>query len=312
MNGEALHPALAGRVGPLVVFGRPHSGTRVLAECLSRAGVFMGRHVARPYLDSYDWYSQFVFPLVLSRYFPDWDRHRADPRFEAFCRRRFRRTLRAYFRGVGSETHWGWKLSAGLFVAPVIKQWFPAARFIHILRDGRDVALSDGGYFEVTSRYSIWQHLNLAQHLRNLWNGRFLKFRYYSRALAFGDARLRAWRGIDLDDPGQAAANRYLIQMQYWMHCVRAARRFEADWPADVYEIRYEDLCRDPEREAGRLLHWAGLPATPALIEFIRQDVSDARVGKWKTASFSESERADFDRAVEWGRPLLDELGYPR
>ena len=71
--------------GPFVIVARPHSGTRLLAEAFLKNGIFMGSYISQGFLDSYDWYRKFVFPLVISEYFPNWDEYRSSSAFRKFC-----------------------------------------------------------------------------------------------------------------------------------------------------------------------------------------------------------------------------------
>jgi hypothetical protein len=39
--------------------------------------------------------------------------------------------------------HWGWKNPRSMYVLPLIARLFPRVRFIHLIRDGRDMATSE-------------------------------------------------------------------------------------------------------------------------------------------------------------------------
>ncbi|MCA1674207.1 MAG: hypothetical protein LC799_19125 [Actinobacteria bacterium] len=53
--------------GPIVVLGRPHSGTRMFAGLLRSSGVFLGADLTMPQLDSWSIHQRFVVPLVHAR-----------------------------------------------------------------------------------------------------------------------------------------------------------------------------------------------------------------------------------------------------
>lgn len=58
--------------GPLVVVGRPRSGTRLVAQLLANAGVFMGADQSTSYRNSLSWFLRFSVPLITSAWFPNW------------------------------------------------------------------------------------------------------------------------------------------------------------------------------------------------------------------------------------------------
>jgi hypothetical protein len=149
---QALQQKLAPLDGPLVIIGRPHSGTRPMAKAFMLNGIHMGQHIAENFLDSEEWYSYFALPIITSRFFPSWPAADTNPEFEQLLQQQLLLTLKHYLpSGTLTGTSWGWKLSESLFLMPVIKRVFPKARFVHMIRDDRDVALSDDGYFQLTS-----------------------------------------------------------------------------------------------------------------------------------------------------------------
>src|SRR5207253_8507044 len=177
-------PGMAQRPeGPLVVVGRPRSGTRLVARLLGLNGVFMGADCSDGYLDSIAWYQRFVVPLVTSRFFPDWPAAGSDGEFEALVEDRLRDTWARYRGGGDPAGPFGWKYGETLFVMPLIARLFPGARFVHVVRDGRDVCLSRHGYFQLTGPPGD------------------SSYRSFCRAVTFEDPGARRWRGLDLEDP---------------------------------------------------------------------------------------------------------------
>jgi len=60
--------------------------------------------------------------------------------------RAFRRAVRAHLAGrpAGSEpAGWGWKHPHSYLLLPYLRRHFPGLRFVHVVRDGRDMAFSD-------------------------------------------------------------------------------------------------------------------------------------------------------------------------
>jgi Sulfotransferase family len=71
-----------------------------------------------------------------------------------------------YRRHMASEgkKRWGDKTPGYIEIIPQLAQVFPGARFIHLLRDGRDVAKS----FQATSWNGYWLHDNTVEWTRSL------------------------------------------------------------------------------------------------------------------------------------------------
>ena len=120
--------------GPVVVGGSGGSGTRALAAVLRELGVFLGGEL-NPELDS----------IPIGLYDIEWGpRYLATGGAPARMKLDFAAALLRHMRPiprVGSA--WGWKHPQSYLQLPLIARRFPRLRFIHVVRDGRDMALSD-------------------------------------------------------------------------------------------------------------------------------------------------------------------------
>ena len=298
---EGLEP----ESGPIVIVGRPHSGSRLLTQVCLANGIFMGADLTPTFLDSLSWYQRFVVPLMLSRFFPAWDERCDESGLRHLCLERLRETLPRFFAGSVPHSPWGWKYCETLFVMPLVKLLLPGARFIHIVRDGRDVCLSDRGFFQLTG-----DHRDPDGWDPPAVGGVRPRFREFCVAATFGENGVRTWQGLDLEDRRVVVANRYLFQMHSWVTCVTRAAAYGARLPGDYLEVRYEDLCHAPLDQARRLFAWLGIPLRPRAIAVLRDQVTSDRIGKWHTYRMSVGEMRDFEKAVDHGRPVLDQMGY--
>jgi len=298
--------------GPIVIVARAHSGTRLLAEVLVQSGVYMGRRLDPASLDSRDWWGRCVLPLVASEYYPVLSDVPRPRELQKLCDRSIAGTLKAFLPSGGVPGVWGWKVSESLFLMPILKSYFPGARFLHLIRDGRDVALSGDGYFQLTSRHPIDAGPLVDPLLDAAWGRIRTKFRSFCLNVTFGNPRPLMWRGIRVSDRHALVRRRFTVQMQSWVHCVTMARIHGGHMGDDYCEVRYEDLCQRPEETVQRLYTWLNLPSTEAAQTYLKRHARTCRIGKWKGAELGAKEAADFESAVQLGTHLLVRLGYLR
>jgi hypothetical protein len=289
--------------GPIVVIGRPRSGSRVVCRMLQANGVFMGADLYSEFLDSTSWYQRFVVPIVTEADFPESPFETPSPAMMDDARRRLADVLPRYWGpradyAPRESAPWGWKYCETLFITPIVKRLFPRARFIHIVRDARAVCLSNRGYFQLTQGDPP-----LDWHPADNSRGH-PSFQDFCRLVAFGRTSVREWGGLDLNSPVALMENRFRLQAQSWITCVAWARAHGCALADDYYELRFEDLCEDPAGESRKLFAWLDLP--------LRQpaELSPARARTWLNARVSLQERRDLDRASELAAPLMEALNY--
>lgn len=262
---------------PVVVFNKSHSGSRLLARLMAASGVFMGADCNE---------SADALPVLkLVRYFvehyhPDasalWDGARPP---DGALLGLVEGVFADHLRGHDGVQPWGWKLCETVYALPLIAFLFPGARFVHLIRDGRDVAFSD----HVAPVEPFWQKVFVDAVGVGRWRG-----------LAYGTmARI----GYRLDAP------RY--NMQHWCNSVSLGRRYGAMLRERYLEVRYEALCRDFAAEAGRVLAFAGAPDAAVGIAALRGEVSLDGIGKFRRQPWWRRARVS-----SYGRPLLKSLGY--
>jgi len=102
------------------------SGTRVLAAIVQRAGMFIGSDLNRS-LDALDF----------AAFFDRWVGREPTPEAAA--------ELRALVERQHQEADgrpWGWKEPRSVYALALIRAEVPGVRFLHVVRDGRDMALS--------------------------------------------------------------------------------------------------------------------------------------------------------------------------
>jgi hypothetical protein len=81
---------------------------------------------------------RWIEPYLIDRATPAW------PAKEAAMRRRLEDAVRAHCGPLATApSAWGWKVPRSIFLLPFLDEQFPAMRFVHVVRDGRDMAFSD-------------------------------------------------------------------------------------------------------------------------------------------------------------------------
>jgi hypothetical protein len=272
----AVREELPQNPGPIVVYNKSHSGSRLLAAVIERAGVFMGAHQNES-KDSLD-LLELVTHLVLAHY-PDygplWDgRAPADPVLPGLVRRVFASHLAGFDATDGDR--WGWKLCETAYIVPVVDFLFPNARFIHLIRDGRDVAFCD----HRGPDNAFW------------------------KKVYFNTDRITRWRSLRLTKKAYRRRS-YLYNAQHWVNSVTIGRCYGAMLRECYLEVRYEDLCLQFEHTAARVLEFIGLEEAFPLVVPMRSQVYPSSIGKHRRQSWLR-------RYMVSGiaKPLLLELGY--
>lgn len=117
---------------PLVIGGTGGSGTRVVARIVRLGGRYMG--VERNETEDCPSFARFDWRWGL-RYLTDGPGPEMEGAFDA--------AVAEHLAGRPGEAPWGWKHPQSYLLLPFIHRRFPELRFIHVVRDGRDVALSE-------------------------------------------------------------------------------------------------------------------------------------------------------------------------
>jgi hypothetical protein len=261
---------------PVIVFNKSHSGSRLLAELLDSAGVFMGSHLNES-RDSIDILEMVEY--LVTRYYPDysplWDPQRS-PDLE--LTRLLRGVFERHLQDISDrpEQRWGWKLCETAYVLPVLDYCFPRAQYIHLIRDGRDVAFCD----HKAPDSAFW------------------------RKIYFNTERIRTFSGLRLT-PQAYRRQSYVFNAIHWVNSVSIGRCFGAMLRERYFEVRYEDLCRNFYPTAKQLLKAIGIEEVEEALHTMQPAIYGSSLGKYKTYS-----KRRLDRVLRIEKPLLLSLGY--
>lgn len=246
-NVVVRHPVLAfmplpGRerdelaeLDPVVIMGRGHSGTRVVAWMVHHLGVDLGVDDERtPSGDPVDRSLRHHLRIVAERSIGN-GATEAPGFLET---NRFQRAMAGHLRRRGVPVvplRWGWKFPESYLTGPVIAQTFPGARFIHLVRDGRDLAFK--------------------RHLTDIADHRLAR-----RILA---------------REGATTAPHHLQAAKSWAFQVERFVEFAASLPDDrLLTIRYEELVIDPLGSVVRIADFLGVESTTAATRYASMEVS--------------------------------------
>lgn len=272
---ESTLPRLAERWAdygpPIIVFNKSHSGSRLLARLLLAHGVFLGteRNESEDALGIMD----LVRPLVEGHY-PDYASVMSDgdAQLEALTDMVFGRHL----CGIPAGARWGWKLCETLYILPVLTRIFPDAFFVHLIRDGRDVAFSN----HVAPKQPFWRKIYFDTDRIASWDGRKLGYRAYHRVPHIYNAR-------------------------HWVNSVTVGRNYGSMIGEKYLELRYEDLVLRPMQTAATFLMRLGIVPDAERIATFASGIDPKPVGKHRR--MARRPRSESEAVL---RPTLEAFGY--
>ena len=157
-------PSVANLPGPYVIGATGGSGTRVFARIVRHAAMFVGTHlnVSDDSLFFGDYSDRWIDSLMNAAGSPSNHLHTAMVRDLATTVGQHLSPLLAEPRDARWRA-WGWKEPRSLFLLPFLHGQFPELKFVHVIRDGRDMAYSTNqnqlrkhGHTLLTPEESTW------------------------------------------------------------------------------------------------------------------------------------------------------------
>ena len=200
------------------------------------------------------------------------------------------------------------KTCANTLRCEFVQAVLPNAKFVHIIRDGRDVAASasirwkaglDIGYLMKKARYVPMADVPY-------YASRYLGTHVYR--MTSGKKRVSTW-GPKFEGMQETFRNHELpvgCSIQ-WKTCVRKAiEQLGRLDQSNVMTVRYEEVTANPASWLTKICEFAGKDVDPSAINELTSRVSVKSVGKWK-GQFGDSVIESIEH--ETG-DLLRELGY--
>jgi len=219
---------------------RGRSGTRVVAWTCNELGLSFGSTAwRRPSGDPTDArFTQAIMQVAL-----DSRGVTRSSQVRSSDLERLQRAAYAFYRWLRPGPRgWGWKFPETYLIGPVLLRAFPKTRFIHLVRDGRDVAFKE--------------------HLTD--------------DVAWPITR-QLLAGTDfLNRP------RYLNAAVSWARQVEQFEAFKPEIPpTQLLELRFETLCQAPLESGARIADFLRQPLTPECRAYLAKEVDASRVGQF-------------------------------
>lgn len=131
---------------PIVIGGIGGSGTRLVREIVVATGVWMGGMVSRKgdSLELYFFHNRFLNPLLSDTRRVDYRMTDVSPPVRRSTTDALSKAL-SILRGRSKSPSdaWGFKDPRSIYVLPFLNHLLPGFVFLHVIRDGRDMVLSE-------------------------------------------------------------------------------------------------------------------------------------------------------------------------
>ena len=255
---------------PLFLIGAPRSGTTFLGKCLAS-------------LPQISYHFEPIATKASARYVYDhtWSITQA----QWFYKTVYKWLLRIHHNG---DLRFAEKTPRNCLIVPFLAQTFPEAQFIHIIRDGRDVALSLS-----KKPWFLASEANLG--------------RYEPGGYPYGPYA-QFWVEPERREEFEATSDMHRC-IWVWKRFTETALASINQLPNQRYlEIRYESLVFEPEKSTEKLKNFLEIENKEAAQSF-QQAISQANPslsGQWKK-QLSERQLSEI---YQEANPLLSSLGY--
>jgi len=282
---------------PIMFLARGHSGTTVLARILEKAGVFMGNINDRNSLnityDSLYWaygFQRYLVPRLFKYGQGCINENDLTGKVGNLC---YKSHMKGYRAGP-----WGFKTCEAMFSYPLYNRLFPNAKYIYLVRDGRDVILSNSGFLSLASPFPKEDH------------------REYFKIITFGIFNDFGSANVDFRDSPEhkdILSNRFWIQAKSWKEHARMMDYLKKhnQLTPSVYLMKYEKLCTDPLSEVTKLFDFLGLELSVDAGEYASRVIHNKSVGRWENyEKYTDNSSENIEAIFDYMGPELRLLGY--
>lgn len=218
----------------IIIMGRGHSGTRVMTRICECLGVNVGATEGLKTGDTAD--LKFTRPIKKVA-IHDIDCNFTNKR-KKWLQNRFDQAVNKYYQRLQPTGLWGWKFPETYLIGPYVRETFPKARYIHLLRDGRDLAFKN--------------------HLTDDPNRKL------------GQVLLQHIGACDKPHHLQAALS--------WEYQVNGWDTFTKTLPeGKVIDFKFEDILKTPRETVSQLTEFLGVPMTQECDDFLSAELDTSK-----------------------------------
>jgi len=285
---------MAATYQPVIIIGAPRSGTNMLRDvvtCFEGVGTWPCDEI------------NYIWRYGNRGHFSDeFSPELATPRVRNYIQAQFDRIAhRQRLRYVVEKT------CANSLRVGFVNRVFPRAKYIYLVRDGRDT---------IASAMKRWKApLDLSYTLRKArfvplsdipyYGMRFIRNRFAQ--FASNEKKIKFWgpifEGMDHQLRDRALSEVCALQ---WKKCVvNAERDFAQITPGRVCRVQYETFVTNPVQELGRIADFLGL-CTSHNFQKHTIDVKVNNIGKWR----NDLNQSDLDKILPLIQDELIKYGY--
>ncbi len=129
---------------PIFVGGFPGSGTRVFSRILEKSGIFMGSYlnVSHDSKDFAEFLNNWVGFFLKNLKYQNYEIKNSIEKDFSLC-------LKKHLEKFNHNSKWGSKNPRNMLILPFMHSKFPKMKYLHIIRDGRDILYSIKKYGRV-------------------------------------------------------------------------------------------------------------------------------------------------------------------
>ena len=239
------------KMRPIIIMARGHSGTRVLAWILNHLNVKMWSDQNRASGDTDSKLNKKIKFIAKRNPFIT-----ETCKYKNYLRIILEDAIYNYYNRLGKPSgNWGWKFPETYLMAPLISDIFPQARFIHMVRDGRDLAFKE--------------HLTDDPHRK------------------VGRKILNRLNALDKSHHIQAALS--------WKYQINSFNDFKHEKlnKAQVFELKFEDLIKRPLAKTRELCDFCKLSLTEQAIDYLNKEIIRDKVKQHKEKPFSRIKQVE-------------------
>lgn len=241
---------------PIFIIGAPRSGTSFLGNCIaSLPGISYHRE-------------PLATKLAMERvYCGEWDFAEA----AAYYRRVYSWLMRIHFDG---NLRFAEKTPRNCFIVEYLWQAFPDAKFIHLIRDGRDVAVSLGKKRWLQADPQKTRSQNFEPEGEEA--GSYQRF----------------WVEQERSQEFETTSVAHRAIWTWRRHVEAALAAFQLIPEDQKCTLKYENMVADPLSTADRIADYLGYADSKTARQMLRESMAQARagsVGSWRSA-FNEEQ----------------------